>query len=687
MKLTNLYFLGFLAMVLVLVPVYLTAQGTQSADVLLGTALHQEEVEGDYEAAIETYKKLLAEFPDNRPLAARAQFRIGVCFEKLGFEEAEKAFQKVVDNYPDQTEAVKMAREKLSILERARTIIEKEEQGITMTELPIDPEKNRVAFAFISPDGKKLASVDGPGDIWITDIASGKRFQLTKTPAYDYWCSWSPDSQKIAYLNYGGNVFVASAQEGGAKNQIEIKPGFDKEGWFSSWSPDSQRVNLWFSKQGLYSIPISGGEWKEIFKYSDPQQAETHSNLLLSPNEKYLLYSDRTGNKDIYIMPVEGGEPVQITNHPADDCVELWFGTQWSYDGRWILFSSTRNGNYEPWIIGIGPDGKRRGEPFQIPYLSKASAILYTWTEGGQIGLSVGKSITNLFVSNLNGEEEVQLTNVEKTELGPRWSPDNKYIAYISSDFGANRKVWIVPVQGGESQKISGHLTTRPGVGVIYFIAWHPDGRNVSCTVTAGEDNAPWMVDIQSGVAHKIPFDYDGRMEGAMDWSPNGERFAFKYKGEEGTQNSIKDSDVEHWNIYTMPSGGGDAVKVTRVKDDVFDFGNPRWSPDGKTIACEADNRIWIVSSEGGEPQAITEKKGGINGFCWSPDGETIYFARTEGKEIQCYSVSSQGGELRKMEIENISDISPDGKKMVYTKHLKTINQYWLLENFLPEKK
>ena len=54
-------------------------QQNRSAEVLLGTALHQEEVEGKLEAAIETYRKFLAEYPDNRPLAAKALLHMGQC--------------------------------------------------------------------------------------------------------------------------------------------------------------------------------------------------------------------------------------------------------------------------------------------------------------------------------------------------------------------------------------------------------------------------------------------------------------------------------------------------------------------------------------------------------------------------------------------------------------------------------
>lgn len=61
-----------LALAIVLPSAEKAAQKSQSAEVLLGAALHQEEVEGNLEAAIETYKKLLADYPDNRPVAAKA---------------------------------------------------------------------------------------------------------------------------------------------------------------------------------------------------------------------------------------------------------------------------------------------------------------------------------------------------------------------------------------------------------------------------------------------------------------------------------------------------------------------------------------------------------------------------------------------------------------------------------------
>ena len=71
----------------------------QSIEALMGTALRQEEVEGNLEAAIATYKKVIAAAGTPRALAATAQYRIGLCYEKLGSTEARQAYERVLKNY------------------------------------------------------------------------------------------------------------------------------------------------------------------------------------------------------------------------------------------------------------------------------------------------------------------------------------------------------------------------------------------------------------------------------------------------------------------------------------------------------------------------------------------------------------------------------------------------------------
>ena len=94
-------------------------QKPSSAETLMGAGLHQEEVEGNYEEAIATYKKVITDRQASRALAARAQLHIGLCYEKLGDAEARKAYDRVVRDYANQSDSVAAARARLAAMDKA----------------------------------------------------------------------------------------------------------------------------------------------------------------------------------------------------------------------------------------------------------------------------------------------------------------------------------------------------------------------------------------------------------------------------------------------------------------------------------------------------------------------------------------------------------------------------------------
>ena len=98
----------------------------QSAEDLYQSALMKKEAEGDLKGAIRLFQDILTKFPGKRDIAAKAQLQIGICLEKLGTKEAEKAFQKVIDNYPEQSDAVREAKEKLSLLLKSEPSLKQE---------------------------------------------------------------------------------------------------------------------------------------------------------------------------------------------------------------------------------------------------------------------------------------------------------------------------------------------------------------------------------------------------------------------------------------------------------------------------------------------------------------------------------------------------------------------------------
>ncbi|MDP2914511.1 MAG: tetratricopeptide repeat protein [Candidatus Aminicenantes bacterium] len=90
----------------------------QSASDLFQKALTKEKAEGNLEEAIALFQQVVDKGGDEA-LAAQAQLHIGICYEKLGLGKARESYQKVIDRYPRQAEAVRAARENLASLANA----------------------------------------------------------------------------------------------------------------------------------------------------------------------------------------------------------------------------------------------------------------------------------------------------------------------------------------------------------------------------------------------------------------------------------------------------------------------------------------------------------------------------------------------------------------------------------------
>jgi tetratricopeptide (TPR) repeat protein len=91
-----------------------TSLSLQTAEQLFEKAIQLEEAKGELKKAIEVYQTIVNKFRDNRPIAAKAQLHIGMCYEKLGKQAAKMAYMKVIREFADQEEVVREARIRLS---------------------------------------------------------------------------------------------------------------------------------------------------------------------------------------------------------------------------------------------------------------------------------------------------------------------------------------------------------------------------------------------------------------------------------------------------------------------------------------------------------------------------------------------------------------------------------------------
>jgi len=668
----------------------------QPAEQLYQAALLKKEAEGDLNGAIKLFQDLIVKFPDKRDVAARAQLQIGACYEKLGTKEAEKAYQKVIANYPEQAEAVNAARQKLAFLSKVLKAGESGGREYQISRIPTDPEK--ASIAIISPDGKKLAIAGMDGEIWARDIAAAKDTRLTQTSAFEYWCFWSPDSEKIAYLDALNGLHVVSVDGGEPISLIKSDSDFIQSGkfaWPVGWTPDCKMIICQVPGRGLCAIPFDGGAWRDIFRFSSPDQEKEFAFFALSPDNTRIAYvSQKSGNGDIFIMPITGGESIRVTDHPASDNRPTW-----SFDGRRLAFFSGRSGENEIWVVKISPEGKPEGEPVQVTQGGAGRNCLFSWTKDGKIGISKTPIIMNIFVTDLGSGKETQLTRMLTNDQRPRWSPDGTQVAYISENAG-KRDLWLVSPEGGEPRLVTGSFTGRAGVESIRAPSWLPDGKSLAFIVFMGVERQRgiWVIPAQGGEARKVNFIYEGSIL-SMDWSPDGKKIAFDYSGTKDDR-TIKGSRIFESDIYAVPAEGGEPVRITKMEKPGLSFQVPRWSPDGKKIAFVGGDwfesnlekslwQIWVADLENGKTEQITKKDARVwQALGWAPDGRSLFYSVQEKNKDQLFRVPVEGGEPVKLNIEGTyPDCSPDGKKIAYSKMLKTVHEFWLIENFLPPEK
>ncbi len=185
------------------------------------------------------------------------------------------------------------------------------------------------------------------------------------------------------------------------------------------------------------------------------------------------------------------------------------------------------------------------------------------------------------------------------SDTTPRWSPDGRKVAFVSERGEDKTQLHVIPADGGEALQIT---SRKGGVGEP---VWSPDGRKIAFSALPQEieDKAKPKSDVR--VITRIRFKFNGR--GFLPEKPA----------------QIHVLDVETRQISQITNGD-------------YDCREPRWSPDGKTLAFvsarfqgheySSIRDIYLVPCEGGAMTKITATDVSLGGISWSPDGKAIAF-------------------------------------------------------------
>src|SRR5678816_3821292 len=96
------------------------------------------------------------------------------------------------------------------------------------------------------------------------------------------------------------------------------------------------------------------------------------------------------------------------------------------------------------------------------------------------------KNDTDIWMASWDGAQELQVTSSPDGESQPRWSPDNKYLSFVSSRQGAKGgQLWLMNRAGGEAIKVS---EVKPGISAY---AWSPDAKRIVFVVSEPDPRDP----------------------------------------------------------------------------------------------------------------------------------------------------------------------------------------------------
>ena len=286
-----------------------------------------------------------------------------------------------------------------------------------------------------------------------------------------------------------------------------------------------------------------------------PQLTTGPSSVAWSPDSKSTVYSM---GGSLWLQKVDSDEAQQLAAGPGYD-----YQPDWSADGNWIVYAKYDQSAVELWALDLAT--------------RKARAL----TRDGAV-------------------------NVE-----PRFSPDGKRIAFVSTSYHGRFHIFVARFDGGslsDIQRLTGE--TRSPLPRYYYSAidheispaWSPDGSELLFVSNRGHiygTGGFWRMKAEAGAeAREIHYE-ETAWKARPSFSPDGKRIVYaSYLGQAWHQ------------LWVMPAQGGDPFPLSYGD---FDNINPRWSPDGEAIAFISNRggntSLWLQQVEGGAQRQLTVKQ------------------------------------------------------------------------------
>ncbi len=255
--------------------------------------------------------------------------------------------------------------------------------------------------------------------------------------------------------------------------------------------------------------------------------------------------------------------------------------------------------------------------------------VAYTWNGGS------GRS-EHLYVQLVDGSEPLRLTDENRRDYSPAWSPDGNQIAFLREirDPG------------------------KPGLSEIRIIS-----------ALGGKERRLGTADIRIEIGHDFV--------SGLDWSADGKYLAF----------SDKESSGEQEGIFLLSIETGEKKRLSAPPSEGAPFRDRKavFSPDGQTVAfvrgaLKAKFQILLQNLKGGEARLLTADEGQIYDLDWVPDGSAIVYARGWWEERGLTRVTVKDGHASELTSGSGAvsvSVSGDGKRLAFTQDNGSLLNIW----------
>jgi dipeptidyl aminopeptidase/acylaminoacyl peptidase len=287
--------------------------------------------------------------------------------------------------------------------------------------------------------------------------------------------------------------------------------------------------------------------------------------------------------------------------------------------------------------------------------------------------LKEDKNETRIWMVASTGGDAIPMTAEGNSSTHPRWSPDGKYLAFLSERDGGKTQVWLLDRRGGEAQKLTDTIQD------VDDFAWSPDSKRL---VLVLQD--PSRDDREEAEKKKCnPDDKDCKeSEKHKPYAIVVDRYRFK-------EDTIGYLDRRRNHLYVLNVA---SKALTQITSGDFDDENPAWSPDGKQIAFNSnrampdpdrvpDSNIWVVAADntdrGAHLTQVTTNPGEDESPAWSPDGKWIAYITQVDPKNYIYATHhlavspATGGEAKVLtrtfdRVASKPAFAPDGKSVYF---------------------